>query len=175
MTNAVDIERAFDLTVRALRRVDRCHWVGDVHDTLGVYVRPTRVFLPGDVVLCWHSNGQAERLYVSGWSSKKRALIVQLMQKYACFDSWEVIEERERTWHHIKVTHRPPKVMLQHGDRVALRIVGVPAELIEREPKTFDRWSQPDLRQLALSGLRAAYSASPVRTDSGDLLWQRPP
>ena len=170
-----DVERAFDLTVRELRRDDRVHWLGDVHGTLGVYVRPTRVFLQGDVVLCWWNNGGGERLQVSGWSSKKRALIVQLMQSYARYDSWDVVERKEKAWHHTKVIHREPKHMLQHGDRVALRIVALPAELIRREPQSFERWSRPDMRRLALSGLRAAYSAPPVRTDSGDLLWQRPP
>lgn len=42
---------------------------------LGLYIRPHRVFAPGDVVLLWLDNGAGERYRAYGYSTKKRASI----------------------------------------------------------------------------------------------------
>lgn len=115
---------------------------------LGFVRRPTRLWAPGDVVLLRFSNGQAERAYAHGWSTKAQAFIGGYYMQYA--------------------RHLGGPRYTQKFERATVGLVdlldgpfALPGEL-RRKP-----WFDPGVRDTALAALRAAYPGSPLGTATG--------
>lgn len=153
----------------------------DTPIAVGILARPTRVFAAGDVVFEHFSNGTGERWAFQGWSSKRRCSVTHHYLQYArhmpsAEDRAEAAEcrrknahlraEREKAMARFGLRHdwwwwwTAPS--LQIDNRATVRLV-MRSELLEGARP----WSDPDLRRLALSALRAAYSARSVSTNSG--------
>ncbi len=105
----------------------------------GLFVRPSRHFLPGDVVIVWWSNGQGARQPVIGYSSKRGACMRSLYVKIG------------RHGGPSEFTPAGPLQLLELPDHIAAL-----------------RLDAPDARAFVLEGLRAARAAVPVSSDSGD-------
>lgn len=124
----------------------RWHWV---ECRLGVALtrRPTRYFLPGDVLLVAFSNGSGERWHCFGYSSKLRTE-VDVMQGI-CRYSWR--PGKGKLTGGIAPTRVPP---VQHRNRGPYELLELPGGADPRDPL------DPGILALLLERQRAAVPAS---------------
>lgn len=203
---AIAFDRSLELLERLQRENATCtgnprrrRWwpVAASYDAVGIFVQPHRLFLAGDVVFGWFGNGQAERMHVGGYSSKKRALVGDLMSGYARFRSMNkgrvhCLRHGPSTYFEHWLRHRPCHAYRHldtssYENRTRLRIARW--EVLDgnaiRESAPLAHWSLPAVRETSLSSLRAVWNrahvgpegdarrerapdaACPVRTDSG--------
>ena len=114
---------------------------------LGVFHRNTRLFLRGDLVIVWFTNGQAERWPVYGRSSRGYD-VVGLYQQGARF--------RDRGTFVRTVTHEGKPLAYRsstgdcHNNKTPMRLVDVPRELLtsrsEADSGRLRRWLSEALR-----------------------------
>lgn len=132
-----------------------------------LFMRATRLFAAGDIVFEHIANGGGERWSFNGWSSKRRCAVTGFYLQYARHAPSAADYAEAAAWWkaHPQFGDRRyddgahPSV--QHENRSTVQLVMHP------DPNRERSWSDPDVRRLALSALRAAYSARPVSTNSG--------
>jgi len=136
------LDLRFDLSLAWLRMWLATHDPVNEHGSeaafVGVIMRPHRLFAAGDVVFSHWANGGGERAPFLGKSTKLGRFIGPMFLQFA--------------------RHRNRETFFNNS---LVHIFARPDELSSKS------WSHPELRELALSALRAACSAPPVSTTSG--------
>lgn len=138
--------RQFDKAV-ALAHADNVELDWGRSIGLGVFARNTRLFLRGDLVLVWFSNGGGERWHVYGYSSRGYSVSNRYVQGYRYRDRGVWRPAGKNGTYEYKASRTSSQDV--HSNKTPMRVVDVPDEVsngLKSDPARLRRWLSEALR-----------------------------